>query len=160
MRISHFPGKPLTPRWSWEKVSTVATAVLAHSIAPAHQLQHRVEVASDGLQAPPEGVQPPVFCLVLGRGPVGGCSRGGCGLLGGLAQGSALEGGREQQQQQQQGSEEGPAGHPEDHHSSQTDRRQQQAANSAAARLNFEPGTVTTSYVEGESPACEFCSEL
>lgn len=83
---------------------TVATAVLAHSVTAAHQLQDRVEVAADGLEAPPEGVQPPLVRLVFGRGDVGD----GCGLLGRLADGSVA--GEEGHQQQR--SDEGPAGHP------------------------------------------------
>lgn len=101
-----------------QKSPTVATAVLAHSITPTHQLQDRVKVTADWLQAPPEWVHSPVVCVIFGRGAVRSWAWSGCGLLGHLADGSVVEGDRQQQQR----SNEGPTGHPED--CSQTERRQ------------------------------------
>lgn len=53
-------------------VLTISTAVLAHSIASAHKLQHGVKVSIDGFKASPHGVQSPLVLILC----LGGVDRG------------------------------------------------------------------------------------
>lgn len=90
---------------------TISTAVLAHSIPPAHELQHGVKVATDRLKAVSDGVQSPVPSLVLCLCTIRSLTWWCCSsswVLSLLTDGAVDE----EAQQEQEGSEKGPAGHP------------------------------------------------
>jgi len=120
---------------------TVSTVVLAHSVPPAHELQHRVKVSADRLEAVSEGVHPPLCVLVLRLCAIGGlwwgCSGGVLGLL---TDHRAVD-----EQAQQEGSNQGPAGHSEDvfrYTHTHTHTHEVQSLRGEPSRLsglNFEP---------------------
>lgn len=135
---------------------TVSTAVLANSIPPAHELQHRVEVAADWLKAIPDGVQSPLLAVVLGLRVIGALTRWWSSwIFSLLADGTVGE----QAQQEQERDEEGPAVHPGAQWEQLADWRGKQHKTRSQRRernwrdLNFGLGAGTASDVEEQSPA-------
>lgn len=135
---------------------TVSTAVLAHSIPPAHELQHRVEVAADWLKARPDGVQSPIPVVALGLRVIGALTRRWSSWIFSLLTDGTVA---KEAQQEQERDEEGPAVHPGaqweqmadwggKQHKTQSQRRERNCRD-----LNFGLDAGTASYVEDQSPA-------
>lgn len=90
---------------------TISTAVLAHSITSAHELQHWVKVASDRLKAASKGIQSPFLILVLCLRAIRSLSWWWwwwwCSWVFSLLANSNVD-----EQAQQEGSKKGATGHP------------------------------------------------